>query len=118
MSFKDMVAADIKAVFLNLAEFGEPRTILYDGETYRDIPVVLTGRMETERGTLADDHTQGVYQASHVLFCSLEDLDGNQPEQGTRLRISQEGDFFRTYYVAESSCEMGMVQLTLEVLDE
>ena len=44
MSFKDMVAADIKAVFLNLDEFGEPQTIIYDGETFRDIPVVLTGR--------------------------------------------------------------------------
>lgn len=118
MSFKDMVAADIKAVFLNLDEFGEPRTIIYDGETYRGIPVVLTGRKEAERTQLADDHAQGIYQASHVLFCSLDDLDGNQPEQGTRLRISDEDGFLRTYYVAASDCEMGMVRAELEVLDE
>ena len=38
MSFKDMVEADIRAVFLNTQEFGELRSIRYDGVTYTDIP--------------------------------------------------------------------------------
>ena len=41
MSFKDMVAADIHGVFLNLDEFAEKLTVVYDGETYADIPIVL-----------------------------------------------------------------------------
>ena len=117
-AFQDMVASDIQAVFLNTEEFGELRTIVYDGETYKDIPVVLTGRREAERTGLADDHTQGIYRVTHVLHCALSDLDGNQPEQGTRLRIGGADDFFRTYYVAASACAMGMVRLELEVLDE
>lgn len=117
-AFRDMVASDIHAVFLNTEEFGEPRTVVYDGETYKDIPVVLTGRNEAGRSVLADDHTQGIYQVIRVLHCALSDLDGNQPEQGTRLRISDEDGFLRTYYVAASDCEMGMVRAELEVLDE
>ena len=34
MSFKDMVAADIHGVFLNLDEFAETRNIWYDGTVY------------------------------------------------------------------------------------
>lgn len=37
-----MVAADIHNVFLNPDEFADKRTVIYDGETYMDIPVVLT----------------------------------------------------------------------------
>lgn len=116
--FQDMVASDIQAVFLNTEEFGELRTIVYDGETYKDIPVVLTGRRESERSRLADDHAQGIYQAAHVIHFDRADLGGNQPEQGTRIRIGDGEGFFRTYYVAASACAMGMVRLELEVLDE
>ena len=31
--FKDMVANDNQAVFLNLGEFAERRTVIYDGVT-------------------------------------------------------------------------------------
>ena len=43
MSFKDMLADDIRDVFLNLDEFAEKRTVEYDGERYEDIPAVLSG---------------------------------------------------------------------------
>ena len=118
MSFKDMVAADLKGVFLNPEEFGEVRTIQYDGEVYEDIPVVLTRKKEETRSRLADDYAQGIYLASFVMHCALSDLDGNLPEQGTRLRLGDGDGFFRTFYVAASGCEMGMVRLELEVLDE
>ncbi len=117
-AFQDMVAADLHAVFLNPEEFGETRTIRYDGEVYADIPVVLTRKKEEERRKLADDHAQGIYRASFVLHCALSDLDGNLPEQGTRLRLGDGAGFFRTFYVSASGCEMGMVRLEMEVLDE
>lgn len=34
---------DLHGVFLNLDEFAERHTVIYDGETYEDIPVVITG---------------------------------------------------------------------------
>lgn len=118
--FKDMVADDVHAVFLNLDEFAEKRTIRYDGEEYQDIPIVLSGLKEQERRQLQSDHVQGLYLVSSVLHCALSDLGGNQPEKGMRIQINNRegGGFFREFYVASSVCEMGMLRVELEAIDE
>jgi len=121
MSFKDMVAADIHNVFLNMDEFAERRTVLYDGETYADIPIVLLGLTMENRPQQATDHAQGLYLVSDVLYCAAVDLDGNQPEKGMRIRVNNReggGGFFREFYVASSSNEMGMFRVELEAMDE
>lgn len=124
--FKDMVAADIRNVFLNTEEYAELRTIIYDGTTYdgpehKGIPVVLTGLKEQDRRQLVSDHVQGLYLVSSVLHCAIDDLGGNQPEKGTRIKINDQeggGGFFREFYVASSVCEMGMLRIELEAIDE
>lgn len=119
--FKDMVARDNQSVFLNLDEFAERRTILYDGATYEDIPVVLSGLKEKDRRQLMSDHAQGLYLVSSVLHCVLSDVGGVQPEKGTRIKINDQeggGGFFREFYVASSVCEMGMLRVELEAIDE
>lgn len=120
MSFKDMVAADIKGVFLNLDEFAEKRSIVYDGETYEDIPVVISGLKEQDRHQLESDHAQGLYLVTSVLHCALDDLNGKQPEKGSRIKIQDDegGAFYRSFYVASSVCEMGMLRVELEAIDE
>lgn len=119
--FKDMVAADNQSVFLNLGEFAEKRTIKYDGEVYEDIPIVLTGMKEKDRRQLMRDHAQGLYLVSSVLHCAMSDLGGKQPEKGTRIKINDReggGGFFREFYVAASVCEIGMLHIELEAIDE
>lgn len=120
MSFKDMVAADIKGVFLNDSEYGEPRTVVYDGERYENIIVVITGIKEKDRHVTVQDHGQGLYLASSVLHCSIDDLGGNQPEKGCKIAISDApgSDYFREFYVAQSDCELGMLRVELEAIDE
>lgn len=117
---KEMVAADVHNVFLNTGEFAEPRTIRYDGETYEDIPIVLTGLKEQDRRQLQSDHVQGLYLVTSVLHCALSDLGGKQPEQGMRIAINDEegGEFFHQFYVASSTCEMNMLRVELEAIDE
>lgn len=119
--FKDMVARDNQAVFLNLDEFAERRTVIYDGVTYADIPIVLSGLKEKDRRQLMSDHAQGLYLVSSVLHCALSDLGGAQPEKGQRIKINDQesgGGFFREFYVASSVCEMGMLRVELEAMDE
>lgn len=119
--FKDMVAKDVHSIFLNLDEFAEKRTIRYDGEEYQDIPVVLSGLKERERRQLQSDHLLGLYLVSSVLHCALSDLGGNQPEKGQRIKINDQeggGGFFREFYVASSVCELGMLRVELEAIDE
>lgn len=119
--FKDMVAADNANVFLNLDEFAERRTIVYDGATYQDIPIVLSGLKEKDRRQLVSDHIQGLYLVSSILHCAEKDLNGHQPEKGQRIQINDvEGGngFFREFYVVSSVCEMGMLRVELRAVDE
>jgi len=121
MSFKDMVAADNHKVFLNVKEFADLRTVIYDGETYEDIPIILSGLKEKDRRALTTDHAQGLYQVTSVLRCAISDLGGNQPEKGQRIKINDEedgGGFFHEFYIATSVCEMGMLRVELEGIDE
>lgn len=118
-TFKDFLKRDLSHVFLNLDELAEKRTVQYDGEAYRDIPVVLTGPKEQSRQQLQSDHAQGLYLVTAVLHCARSDLGGTLPEKGQRIQISDpESAFFREYYVASSSCELGVLHLELEELDE
>jgi len=119
--FKDMIAADNHSVFLNTGEFAEYRTIIYDGERYEDIPIILSGLKEKDRRALVNDHAQGLYQVTSVLHCSVVDLGNNKPEKGQRIQINNEeggNGFFYEFYVASSSCELGMLRVELEAIDE
>lgn len=117
MSFLDSVGEDNANVFMQLNEFAETHTVEYDGKTYKDISCVISQLKEKDRTTKMRDHGQGIYLVSSVFHCPLEALDGNIPEKGTRIGIS-DGDFMREFYVAQSGCDLGMIRLELEALDE
>jgi len=117
MSFRDMVAADNARVFMNLDEFAETHDIQYDGETYEDVSCVITKLKEQDRSTSFKDHAQGIYLVTAIFHCPLESIGGTVPEKGTKIKISDE-DFMREFYVAQSGCDLGMVRLELEALDE
>lgn len=117
MSFKDMVAADNKSVFINNSEFAEPHTVIYDGTTYQDVPLVLTGLKEQDRRQLVPDHVQGLYLVTTVMYAAAADLGGVVPEKGMRIKISDD-DFYREFYVGASINDMGMIRVELEAIDE
>ena len=124
MSFKDMLNADIHNVFINLNEFGELRKIEYDGDTYEDVPVVITrektGKRHVASTFTVKDHAQGLMLDTvkvHVKRSSLGDL----PELYTRIYISdtEDPDFMHSYYVSSVREDIfGMVILELEEIDE
>lgn len=121
MSFKDMIASDNQKVFMNTNEYADKRTIIYDGETYTDIPIILSGLKEKDRRQLISDHVQGLFLVSSVLHCARSDLGGKQPERGMKILINDReggGGFFRSFYVASSVTEMGMLRVELEAIDE
>lgn len=120
MSFKDMVEADNKRVFLNSAEFAANHTIVYDGSAYSDIPVLLTKVKESERPDPAD--MQGIHIVTAVAHISLSDINGVIPEQKQSIQIDDGTalghPFFRKYRIVTSDCEAGMITLELEAYDE
>lgn len=116
-----MLAADNKRVFLNTGEFASLRTIIYDEQSFVDIPVVLSGLREDERQQKAADHAQGLFLVKTLLQCALADLEGRQPQKGARLKINNQeggGGFFREFYITEAVCEFGLLRLELEDMNE
>lgn len=122
MSFREQLNADLKGVFLNDAEFADRRTVEYDGKTYKDVAAVMSGLQEKERRQLVTtgDRAEGLYLVEAMFYCDIDDLDGNQPEKGMRIAISDAdgSGFMRQFRVASSTCELGMLRLELEAIDE
>ena len=116
--FKDMVADDVHAVFLNLDEFAEKRTVRYDGMEYPDVPLVLEELVQEQRDRLTDDHVGGLHRITAVLYCARADLGGKTPKQGAGLEIAarEGGRFFQKYYIVSSACGMGMLEVRLEAV--
>ena len=113
-----MVAADNFKVFSNTSEFADLRIITYDGETYDNVPCTISQLKAKDRVIPTKDHAQGLYMVTAICHFPLESLDGNVPEKGSKIGITDDTDFLRYYYVAQSSCDMGMVRLELEAYDE
>lgn len=124
MGFKEMVEADNLKTFLDVNTFGELRIVKYDGETYSGdegdgIPCVISKLKEKDRVTPMSDHEHNIYRVTAVFHCRLIDLDGNVPENGRKFGILDADDgFLREYYVAQNSCDHGMVRLELSALYE
>jgi len=122
MGFKEMVESANKAVFLNADKFAEIRTVRYNDETYVDIPIILAKLKENDRTVIVgQDGDQGLFRVSAVLRCAKSDLRGKEPEKGQRISINHRegGDgYFSNYTIITSVCDMGMIRLELEAIDE
>lgn len=122
MSFKDVVQADSKSVFLNIGEFAETHTIKFDGEEYTDIPVAITKIKQSDRTILQSDHAQGIYLIAEKVYFNADDTDGHLPEQGKEFKID-EGEalgkpFFQSYRVVTVENAMGVICVELEAYNE
>ena len=122
-TFKDCVAVETEKTFLNTDEHAEERTVIYDGVTYKDIPVIEIGPKEGKRSSVVQmqhDFGQGLFKRSITLYCAEKDLGFVKPEQGTYLSINEKkgGKFFHKFRVVESTTEMGMFRVKLEEVDE
>ena len=125
-TFTDMIEKDNETVFLNLEEFAERKTVIYQGKEYADVPVVMTGMRENRRGqTMRDgirirtaDYASGLFETRTVLHMLASDLGNIQPEKGTLFSIRETDTYSRDYYVFESKIEKGMLRLDLEGIDE
>ena len=117
MSFKEMVAADNLRTFLDTGFYAEEHDIRRDGELYEAVPCVISQMKEQDRATTMSDHAQGLYRVSTIFHCRQSDIGGETPEKGRKFSICEDG-FWREFYIAQSSCDMGMVRLELEAVDE
>jgi hypothetical protein len=105
MTFREQVAVDVTATFLNALEFAEVHSI--DG---KDVLCVFDtdadGELAADAGS-GIGMAEGVYVTRKRIFCREDDL-AKAPRQGKHIDV--DGEPYLTLSVAR---EMGMVVLTV-----
>jgi len=103
MSLKDVIAADLSAVFFNIDEFAEQHDI--NGTS---MPVIIDEDVLKERSNNKSETFDGVYRGEVVLFVKAADLL-KRPVKGQPLRLDG-----RLMMVGSCSESNGMLEIALE----
>ena len=103
-TFKDLLADDIKDVFMNRDEFAEMHTI-----GGREMPVIIDEIELTERSKKQVDkgRIEGIYKRQILLYVAQKDF-GMLPAIGATLRVDKSN-----WRVADVSNEGGIYSITL-----
>lgn len=104
-AFRDQLAADLQATFLNPDEFAEEHTI--DG---RKLVCMLDDNELLERKTVAKDgqHMDGLFLADKLLYLPVAEY-GAPPKPGRMMEL--DGKVYRVVDVAD---ECGLYSVYLE----
>lgn len=102
-SFKDIVQADQKRVFLNLEEFGDKHTI--DG---KEMTVILDNNEMLEREKRYKVHDDGLFIKQVLIYVSEEDF-GPLPAFGRLLKLDN-----KLYRITDAINEDGIYSISLE----
>lgn len=102
-AFKDAIAADKKAVFINGDEFADNHNI--NGV---DVVCVVDGDLITERNARTyAEYAEGVFKAQITIFVDADDLPA-RPVKGEGIRF--DGNYFSVDDCVEN---MGILEITL-----
>ena len=101
--FKDMIAADVHAVFLNTEEFSDIHNV--NGV---EMPVQEDSNEQIEREKRYNQHMDGAYTNQKLIYVASADY-GPMPKQGSTIRYDG-----RRYKVADAIEEDGVYSITLE----
>jgi len=102
-TFKELIQADVKSVFLNDLEFADPHTI--DG---REMPAIFDDIENIEREKKMKSHMDGIYARQILLYVAASDF-GSLPAQRRILKVDG-----KNYTVVDATDEYGVYTITLE----
>lgn len=108
--FRDQLALDRDAVFLNIEEFGEPVVITVEGGAPVTVTAVRDDDLTTPR-TRGPDEAEGVFARRTVLHLAAGLI--TRPVEGQRLTLGSGAAAERWYVVRVSEAE-GMLEVALE----
>jgi hypothetical protein len=102
-TFKELIQADVKSVFLNDLEFADPHTI--DG---KEMPAIFDDIENIEREKKMKSHMDGIYARQILLYVAASDF-GPLPAQRRILKVDG-----KNYTVVDATDEYGVYTITLE----
>lgn len=103
--FKDMIAADVHSVFLNVEEFSDMHNL--NGV---DMPVQEDSNEQIEREKRYNQHMDGAYTNQKLIYVASADY-GPMPKQSSMLVYDG-----KRYKVADAIEEDGIYSITLEAM--
>lgn len=106
MSFKDIVARDIHAVFLNLDEFADTHVV--NGKKMA-VLVDENELLERDKAKLGT-HADGVYKSRRLIYVAQKDFG---PRPAIKAVLTLDGRAFR---VADCTAEAGILAIELEAV--
>ncbi len=101
-SFKDIIAADVREVFMNTREFSNRHTV-----NGREMAVQIDSNEQIEREKRLNQHTDGIYMNQKLIYVAAADF-GSLPAQGSILNLDG-----RTYRVEDAISEDGIYSITI-----
>ena len=102
-TFKELIQADVKGVFLNDLEFADLHTI--DG---KEMPAIFDDIENIEREKKMKSHMDGIYARQIFLYVAASDF-GALPAQRRILKVDG-----KNYTVVDATDEYGVYTITLE----
>ena len=102
-AFKDMVARDVKGVFLNTLEFSDIHNV--NGV---EMPVQIDGNEQIERQKRQTEVAEGIFVNQKLIYVAAEDF-GALPRIESVLKLDG-----KTYRVADAIDEDGIYSITIE----
>lgn len=102
-SFKGMIAADVKGVFLNVDEFSDIHNV--NGV---DMPVQIDNNEQIERQKRQTEVAEGIFKNQKLIYVSAEDF-GPLPRLWSEFTLDG-----KTYRVADAIDEDGIYSITIE----
>lgn len=102
-TFKEMIAHDVKEVFLNVDEFSDMHMV-----NGTEMAVQIDDNEQIEREKRFAQNMDGIYVNQKLIYVSAEDF-GPMPKQGSLFRLDK-----KTYTVADAIGEDGVYSITLE----
>lgn len=101
-AFKDIIAADVANIFMNIDEFSETHNI-----NGKDMPVQIDSNEQIEREKRMNQNMDGLYKNQKLIFVAAADF-GPLPKQGSILRMDG-----AIYKVDDAIHEDGVYSITI-----
>ena len=103
MTFKEIIAQDVKKTFLNTEEFSDMHSI-----NGHDMPAQIDENEQIEREKRMHQNTDGIFTNQKLVYVSADDF-GKLPNQGALFILDG-----RRYRVVDAAGEYGIYSITIE----
>lgn len=103
MTFKEILAADVHEVFMNVDEFSDIHNV-----NGKEMAVQIDSNEQIQREKRMAQNVDGIYMNQKLIYVAASDF-GTMPKQGSTLNLDG-----KVYRVADAVDEGGVYSISIE----